>query len=179
MNQKEIWKEVCGYEGLYHVSNLGRVKSTVCKKYHILKPTLSCNGYHQVSLYVNGCSKTFFIHRLLMLSFIPNPENKPHVNHIDSNTINNNLDNLEWCTRSENIQHGYDFGNMKAPMRGKFGKKHNRSKAIVQLTSGGAYVNTFGSAYEAQRKTGISRSGISSACAGRQKTSGGFMWKIA
>lgn len=99
---QEIWKDIVGYEGLYQVSNMGRVRSL--KRNIILKPTSDMNGkgYYFVNLKRGNPKK---IHRLVAKAFIPNPDNKPEVNHIDGNTKNNKIDNLEWCTHQENCVH--------------------------------------------------------------------------
>lgn len=114
---KEVWKEVKDYDGRYVVSNLGRVKSV--KRFvkghnsyrpvrdRILKTRFSKGGYERVKLTKNCKGKEFYVHRLVATAFIPNPENKPQVNHIDSNRKNNIVENLEWMTAKENIQHGW------------------------------------------------------------------------
>ena len=99
----EEWKDIKGYEGLYQVSNLGTVKS---KTGRIRKTTFTNSGYELVVLYNNCKSKGFTIHRLVAESFIPNPENKPQVNHIDEDKTNNMVSNLEWVTAKENVNHG-------------------------------------------------------------------------
>lgn len=99
----EEWKDIEGYEGLYQVSNLGRVYS--CKSDRILKP--SGDKYLHVALCTNNKPKTTLLHRLVAEAFISNPENKPQVNHIDGDKMNNMVDNLEWTTAQENINHAY------------------------------------------------------------------------
>ena len=96
----EIWKDIKGYEGLYQVSNLGRVKSS--KK--ILSP--SKTEYLKVSLSKNGAQNTHYIHRLVAQAFIDNKSNLPFVNHIDENKHNNNVNNLEWCDNKYNLNYG-------------------------------------------------------------------------
>lgn len=111
---EEIWKDVVGYEGLYQVSNLGRIKSFVkhTGNGNILKNFKNTDGYDLVII-TNGIKRsTKTVHRLMAIAFIPNPENKPQVNHIDANKKNNNLSNLEWVTRSENTLHAYKVGVM-------------------------------------------------------------------
>ena len=101
----EEWKDVVGYEGLYKVSNKGNVLS--CNYYrnskpHLMKPQKNSNGYLKVVLSKNKKSKQFTIHRLVALAFLPNPDNLEMVNHKDENPENNNIENLEWCSRSYN-----------------------------------------------------------------------------
>lgn len=122
----EIWKDIAGYEGLYQASNFGRVKAlkrpiSYINKYgnptntftkeHIMHPSnvgrgwKEHNGYLSVALQVKNKQKRYNVHRLVAQAFIPNPENKPQVNHIDGNKHNNRVDNLEWATREENMRH--------------------------------------------------------------------------
>ena len=102
----EIWKDIPNYEGLYQVSNLGNIKSLFRYK-KILKPIKNTLGYLKVSLYKNKKIKVFSIHRLVAETFIPNPNNLPEINHKDGNKGNNNVENLEWCTRQQNILHRF------------------------------------------------------------------------
>lgn len=116
---KEIWKDVIGYEGIYMVSNTGRVKSLdrlvntgygrkrLCKGI-ILRMALDKDGYSVKMLQNRGSKILKKVHRLVAIHFIPNPENKPEVNHLDGNKLNNNDWNLAWATTSENVQHSYD-----------------------------------------------------------------------
>lgn len=104
---KEIWKDIPGYEGLYQVSNMGRVKSLNFNRSglpRILK-TKNRQGYPRVILWKSGKRHEVCVHRLVAQAFIPNPENKPFVNHKDGNRRNNHVDNLEWCTAQENAIH--------------------------------------------------------------------------
>lgn len=116
----EIWKPVGGYLGFYEISNLGRVKSLKDNlgrdRELILKPQKRKDGYFTIELK----RSTKFLHRIVAEAFIPNPENKPQVNHKDSNRENNQTGNLEWVTASENILHGYKYGNIK-PTRHRLG----------------------------------------------------------
>ena len=113
----EIWKDITGYKNLYQVSNYGRIKSLahinnrgVYRPECILGNRLSDRGYHTALLYNNGKPKSFRVHRLVALEFIPNPNNKPHINHIDGIKSNNCIDNLEWVTISENLKHSFKLG---------------------------------------------------------------------
>ena len=117
---QEIWKDIKNYEGLYQVSNFGNIKSLTFKNKQgtykrelILKKALGKNGYHKVILQKDRNRKTVSVHRLVAEAFIPNPENKKCVNHLDCNRTNNRIDNLEWCTHSENVRYGVKCGNIK------------------------------------------------------------------
>jgi hypothetical protein len=144
----EIWKDIPEFEGFYQASNLGRIKrlfgviktkkrkrltwysmsekcETLTVQERILSPGKDFNGYFKVNLNKNGKSKNYFVHRLVALAFIPNPENKPQVNHKDLDKINNNLSNLEWVTHQENISHAFANG-----MRGKL-KSKNKNWAHI------------------------------------------------
>ncbi len=118
----EEWRDVKGYEGLYQVSNLGRARSFHNQYGRVIKPVLTQKGYLQVTLSKNGKSRTRPLHILVAQAFIPNPLNKPQVNHMDGNPLNNRFDNLEWATSKENIQHAYKTGLAKS------GANHKNAK---------------------------------------------------
>lgn len=112
-----LWKSICGYEGLYAVSDKGQVKSlsrTTTDGKHIkpkiIQGGMYPNGYRFVSLRKNGKNETKMVHRLVAEAFIPNPENLPVVNHIDGNKENNSVSNLEWCTQRDNLKHAVVMG---------------------------------------------------------------------
>jgi hypothetical protein len=135
---KEQWTDIQGYEGLYQVSNLGRIKSLNYRKTgkeKILEPYEDKDGYFRVGLYNQNTKKTkiYSVHRLVALMFILNLENKPVVNHIDCNKQNNCVDNLEWCTVAENTQHATKNGLMKSVENGK---KKSRPIIATNLTTG-------------------------------------------
>lgn len=113
----EYFKPVVGYEGLYEVSNLGRVKSLYLKgkrRDKIMHPQANIKyTYLQITLRKNGVRKKFPVHRLVAKAFIPPIPDKPFVNHIDCNKQNNNVENLEWCNNQENIQHSFIYGDRK------------------------------------------------------------------
>lgn len=113
---KEEWKDIEGYEGFYQISNLGRVKSlggwrgTAKRKEKIRSTSLTRDGYVRVRLIHQGKDKTMRVHRLVAEAFIPNPEGKDTVNHIDGNKQNNTVSNLEWNDRTEQMLHAYALG---------------------------------------------------------------------
>ncbi len=120
---EEEWRAVVGYEGIYEVSSLGRINS-LKRKYTLgrIMGYITDGRYNRVSLSKESNTKKYLVHRLLAIAFIPNPLNKPCINHIDNNGLNNNLSNLEWCTNRENQQHSARQG------RNKFGEKNNKAK---------------------------------------------------
>lgn len=178
----EIYKDIEGYEGLYQVSNLGRIKSLSrfqSTTERILKPVINSRGYSVVTLSKNNIHKIFSISRLVAGLFIANPENKPEVNHISGIKSDNSISNLEWCNSSENQFHAFKTGLQKPtkPWLGKSGKNHNRSKQVNQFTKSGIYLKSFENAKNAELLTGINHSGISDVCRGISKTAGGFVWR--
>jgi hypothetical protein len=129
---KEIWKDIKEYEGLYQVSNMGKVKSL--RRIHgIINKILSnhlTRGYYSVKLSVNRKEKDFNVHRLVANAFIPNPLAKPCVNHRDANKCNNEFTNLEWCTHQENMDHA-SFMNLL--VKGERNHKHKLSMIDVNF----------------------------------------------
>jgi len=159
--KKEIWKDVVGFVGLYQVSNFGHVKRICLGKERILKPCLR-GAYYAVCLCKNNYKQRKHIHRLVAEAFIKNPENKPQVNHIDGNKLNNNLDNLEWVTISENVIHSYKQLNRIPP----------RNAPVVCVETGKKYEKML----LASQETGASVSGICNVLSGISFTAGGYHW---
>ena len=118
----ETWRPIVGHEDRYEVSSSGNVRNIITGRQ--LKAHLSVNGYYRVVLYSNSGVKTCPVHRLVAGSFLPNPENLPVVNHIDSNPKNNDVENLEWCTYKHNTQHSFAVGRKSRGFRNeKFARK--------------------------------------------------------
>lgn len=115
---KEIWKDIEGYVGLYQVSNLGRVKSLVGKEERFLRPGSNRTRYFNVVLYKERIKRSAYMHRLLAITFIPNPENKREVNHKNGDRGDNRLENLEWTTTRENALHGHSRHNKTSKFAG-------------------------------------------------------------
>lgn len=185
---EEVWKDIFGYEGVYQVSNWGRIKALFkidalgrIKSEKILKPkgTGVNTAYRGIGLYKNGECKQYLVHRLVASAFLPQIEGKDIVNHKDSNPSNNFISNLEWCNQSENVLQAVKNGNHKPPQKGKFGSNHNTAKPIVQMDLQGNEIQTFGSVVEAKRALNIKSNDLSSACSGKRKTYHGFTWKYS
>lgn len=163
--EKEIWKDIPNYEGLYQVSNQGRVKSLAAivvsprqksylKKERILKLNKTRSGYIDVQLSKNGVIKHHRIHKLVALAFLPNPSRLPQINHINENKEDNRAINLEWCTCEYNINYGTGIKRRAASFR----KKHGTP--VVQLTMDGDFVARYESIKDAEIATGICGSNI-------------------
>lgn len=162
-------KPINGFSG-YFVSENGDVISHKGKSTRILKQeTNKRNGYCYVALSAGSKRTLKRVHRLVALAFIKNTLNKEDVNHIDGVKTNNNVGNLEWCTRKENILHSFKLGLSKLPPY--------KGKKVVQMELDGTYVREYNSQLQAQKITGISNSNISQACRDERKTAGGFKWK--
>lgn len=179
---EEVWKDVVGYEGLYQVSNSGRIKSLkyanqygVFKREKILRKRYDKKGYLHVYLYDKNMKKSFKLHRLIAETFIPNPENKPQVNHINGIKDDNRVENLEWCTNQENQIHAFKIGLQKI----KVGSLNPNAKKVNLYDLKGNYINTFGSIKEAQMYLHKNISHISDCCKGKRKTAGNYIWKYA
>ena len=131
-------KDIKGYEGLYGVTEDGKVYSYTSKKF--LKRTLDIEGYEQVILYKNKHRKTYKVHRLVALAYIPNPNNFPQVNHRDENKTNNNVSNLEWCTAKYNSNYGTRTERIISKTKGKpKGKPSHLAKKIIDTETGIIY----------------------------------------
>lgn len=169
--ESEEWREIKGYEGIYQVSSLGRVRSLDRKvkfsdgrerKYgnKILSSKLSNRGYLMVTLWRNRNSQRLAIHRLVAKAFIPNPDNLPQVNHKDENKTNNRANNLEWCTNQYNNQ-------------------YSKNTKIAQYDKQGNKIKEWGSIKEASLHLNIRANHITMCCKGVIKSCGGYCWKYS
>ena len=177
---EEIWKDIPGFENGYQASNLGNIKSLEKKVWNrfqmvkrpekILKPFTDKKGYYRVKLYKKCKCYTKKVHRLVAQTFIPNPLNKPEVNHEDGNKQNNAVSNLSWATTIENINHAFKTGLVKI----KTGKDNKLSKKVLQLDLQENIIRKWDSIAEAQKELHIQN--VSSVCRGARKTAGGYKW---
>lgn len=180
----EVWKDIEGYEGLYQVSSLGRIKSLErldsCGrkiKSRFLKPikTNKRVEYQQVSLCQNGKVKNYLVHILVAKAFIPNINNYTDINHKDENPSNNTASNLEWCTPAYNNSYGTRIKRMAMTQK----NRKDCSKKVAQYDLQGNLIEIYPSTKEAWRQTGISRSHIGDVARNKSKykTAGGYIWK--
>ena len=148
----------------------GRIKKLILVKGN--------TGYLRVCLHKNKKQFNKSVHRLVAKAFIPNPENKPYINHKNGIKTDNRVENLEWCTQSENSKHAYRIlGRVPpCPTKGKFGKDNPLSKKIIQIKDG-VVIAEFCGINDAERATGIKRQNISQCCRGIRKSAFGYQWK--
>lgn len=152
----EVWKKVNSIEGFeeygnYEVSNLGKIRNCISNK--ILKPRVLKSGYLLVCLSTNGKAKNFYLHRLIALAFLPNPNNFTDVDHINSDKTNNAIDNLQWLSHENNVK-----------------KSNNKQVLCIELN------RIFESTTEASKQLGLEQCNISRCCNGERKTCGGYHW---
>ena len=193
--QGEIWKDIDGYDG-YQVSNKGRVKSTIVRNEgKLLKIGINKLGYCIVVLSANGKHKTRYVHRLVAEAFIPNPENKPEIDHINTDKTDNTVwlnedgsvnyykTNLRWVTRKGNMNNPLTKEKCIETHKGMEslftrGGKHPKAKKVQQFTKDGLFIKEWSTPIEAARELGYESSvTIRDCCRGKSKTAYGFIWK--
>lgn len=175
---KEIWKDIIGYEGIYKISNKGRIKN----KYKILKQVLDKDWYYRIGLSKDNNRKYYYVHRLVLQTFVPNPNNYPVVNHKDQSpnkknkiVANNNVENLEWCT----VKYNANYGNIKELQRQIQIARNDLSKYILQYDLNGDFIREWRSQKEIERELGFSQPNISFACLNLETHQAfGYMWYI-
>lgn len=178
----EIWKNINGYEGLYCISNYSRIKHLPKFKNpreFIMKPYRDKGGRYIIYLWKNSKKKAVFVHRLVGISFIPNPGNKPEINHLRPVTkelCDNRVCNLVWATSAENSQWTKLCGNLYYPCLGKFGKNNHLSKPIVQLDINGNFIKEWENARQINRELDIDYRYISRNCKHKCHTAHGFIF---
>jgi hypothetical protein len=183
----EVWKDIKGYENLYQISSMGRVKSLerIMEYYRngkkqtmripetILTPIIDNNGYSRVTLFRNSKRKMVFIHRLVGEAFIPNPENKPCIDHINTIRDDNRVENLRFCTYSENNLNPLTLERFKSWV----GINNKFSKQVIQFDLNGELIRKWDCITDVKRELGIEVSQIGACCAGKRKTASGSKWK--
>lgn len=181
-NIKEIWKDIEGYENLYKISNLGRVKSLNYNrtgKEKILKSRKDVGGYFRIGLFKERKQKCYKVHRLVAQAFLDNPYNLPQVNHKDEDKTNNtiwinddgsvdyNKSNLEWCDAKYNMNYGSRIERIVK----------SNSIPILQFSKEGKFIRKWNSAKKASIELGVHRGNIVSCLKGRYKSAYGYIWK--
>lgn len=178
---EEIWKDIKDYEGLYQISNMGRVKSlpklkktpttTFMTKERIKKPCI-CKGYLRLGLKKNGHTKSFFVHCLVAQAFIGDA-NGLTVNHKDENKLNNRADNLEYMTLAENIRYG---GGIQRSAKSRTDNPLIGT-AVNQYTLDGVFIKRYISINQAKRENGFHKENISFCCQHKRNSSNGYIWR--
>ena len=179
MHESEKYLPIEGFPD-YLITSQGRVLSLKYGKMRELKPRIDRDGYLDVLLYKNGKQYRISIHRLVAQAFIPKPENKSEVNHIDEDKTNNHVSNLEWMTHKENINHGTRNERVSKIMSDgrRKGSKHYRARAVVGFKINGCGIKYYSYIRECE-KDGFVRSAISQCCKGKLKSHKGYKWFYA
>lgn len=175
----EIWKDIENYEGLYQVSNLGRVKSLPRNTAHlrIMTPRKDRGGYLYIGLTKNGINKSKKVHRLVAQAFIPNVDNKPTVNHKNGVKTDNNVENLEWATQKEQAQHAVKIGLWKWEEESKRKLSKYFAKKVIQKDDDGNIIKIWNSLSDVSRELCIPVPHIVRVCKGRRKHTRGYKWE--
>ena len=175
----EEWRDIEGYKGKYQVSNTGKVKSLNYNhtgKERILKAYVSGQGYLKVKLYQDGKIKHCYVHRLVAVAFLENPEGYTEVNHKDEDKTNNCVENLEYCSRSYNNRYNDKAKKAGKKISEKMTNNPKLSKPVQGIDRLTGEIKEFPSAHEAERQMDINYSDIIKCCKGRHKSAGGYTW---
>lgn len=186
------WKNIADYDGLYQVSSDGQVKRMPGTKFNkltgrynrseqILSNCPNSQGYIGVGLSNGNVRKSFKVHRLVAEAFIPNPQNLPEVNHKNCVKSDNRVENLEWVSRSQNIQHAFDNG-LNRPNKVNLGKppgEHTSARAIQEIDIDGNVIKEFTSIVEATTLYGLPQGEVSRVCSGKHKSVHGKYFRYA
>lgn len=178
--RREMWRPVPGYEGLYEVSNNGRVRSLYRKTKikssdGVLRPRTDSHGYYRVNLYKNKKAKSMLVSRIVALAFIPNPENLPYVGHDNDNKKDNRVENLYWTNASENLMH--NGLHMKIARKRDIEKvRRALSKPIMGVSKSGDVV--YYPSMQAAQKDGFDGGKISMCVNNKRKSHGGYEWRL-
>ena len=162
----------------YTVTDDGRVFSL---NYHRsgkkkeMKPNKDKKGYNRIELFIEGKCKSFFVHRLVALAFLPNHDNLPLINHKDENPLNNKIDNLEWCDYSYNNTYGTRLERVSKTQL----NRKDQSKPVKQFTKDGVFIKEYPSIKEAERQNGLCKSNIIKVCKGEKFSCGGYIWRYS
>lgn len=182
---EEIWKDIKGSNNLYQISNLGRVKSMNYRnsgKEGFLSVYIMNTGYPATHLIIDGKEKTCLIHRLVAEAFIPNPENKPEVDHINCDRTDFRIENLKWVTSKENsnnpttLKNHWSLNGGESYFKGKLGRLNILSKMVIQLDREYHIVKIWDSLMDVHRELGFDCGHISNCCLGKRKTHKGYIW---
>lgn len=205
---EEKWKDIPKYEGVYQISTMGRIKVTRNGDERILVGVLDkSTGYRRFSLYKDGKVERAYVHRLVAESFIPNAENKPEIDHINTIRHDNRVENLRWVTRKENRNNPISLEHLRVAFTGEnsphYGRKRSKetkrkisealkssplnhgrigvqcknSQPVYQYDLKGIFIAEYAGQAEAARITGIHQSDISNACNGKLSVAGGYLWR--
>lgn len=159
-------RSIPGYEGLYLIDTSGNVLS--CRKNRYLKPKRDKDGYKEVVLYRNGSRKYYRVHRLVVITYIPNPNGYPVVNHKNEVKDDNEVSNLEWCT----VKYNDNYGSRNHKM-----SQTKQTAPVLQLDLSGNVIGEFRGVKEAMRITGVNRNCIREVIRGNRKSAGGYVWR--
>lgn len=186
MVMDENWKDIKGYEGDYQVSNIGNIRSLhfgICGKSakpgetKNLKLILKSNGYYAVSLR----GKQMLVHRLVASAFIPNPSCKPYIDHINTITTDNRIENLRWVNPYENLRNPISYNRrlkaVRERMSGKYGIESNKHRKVFQFSLDGKFIQEWGCMSDACRKYGIDSGSMTNCCKGICQQCKGYIWR--